>query len=338
MVAPRERAAARRDVRPPRTVSKGPVAHQSGDRQGHLGPDLATRDDHEAAPDGAEPVHGDRHVGVVHADDADVVAVVADRRGDGAARQPETLDETAPDIAVYAVPGDHGDLGDVLAAIGLTLPAPDRQVELEMLGDDLAWDHADDRGGRPAGHAEIVGGDERRLHAVEADRLDCRTRGEQRFVDGATAGDDGGDGAGLEIVEEDDVGAPAGRDHAAVAETEGGGGAQGRGTIDRERRRAAPDEGADHAVEMALLGDVEGIAIVGAKSEERRRLEVKERLQGSEVFRHGALADQNGHALADLLERLLGARRLVVGADAGGKIAVELVSPDERRMAVDMAV
>ena len=74
--------------------------------------------------DRAEPVHRHRHVGVVHADDADVVAVVADRRGDGAALQPETLDEAAPDIAVDAVPRDHGDLDDVLATIGLTLARP----------------------------------------------------------------------------------------------------------------------------------------------------------------------------------------------------------------------
>ena len=143
-----------------------------------------------------------------------------------------------------------------------------------MLGDDLARDDADDRAsagppGTRKSSAETSG-------AFMLSRPIGATAGRAANSASSTGRPPAitcGDGAGLEIVEEDDVGAPAGRDQAAVAETEGGGGAQGGGAIDRERRRAAPDQRADHVVEMALLGDVERIAVVGAKREERRRLD-----------------------------------------------------------------
>ncbi len=64
----------------------------------------------------------------------------------------------------------------------------------------------------------------------------------------------------------------------------------------------------------------------------------QQRRQRVQVLRHRALADQHGHALADLLQRFLGRRGLVVGADAGGEIAVEIESAHERRVAVDMTV
>ena len=44
------------------------------------------------------------------------------------------------------------------------------------------------------------------------------------------------------------------------------------------------------------------------------------------------------HALLQLLAPIGGDGRLVVGADAGGEIAVEVVAADQRRVAVDMAV
>ena len=42
------------------------------------------------------------------------------------------------------------------------------------------------------------------------------------------------------------------------------------GAIGGERRRAELDRGADQEIEMALLGDVERIAVVGAEGDERR--------------------------------------------------------------------
>ena len=97
------------------------------------------------------------------------------------------------------------------------------------------------------------------------------------------------------------------------------GGRERGGAVAGERRAAEADRRADHAVEMALLGDVERVAVVGAEGEEGRGLDREERRQRVQVLGDRALADQHGHALADLLQRLFGARGLVVGADAGGE-------------------
>ena len=69
---------------------------------------------------------------------------------------------------------------------------------------------------------------------------------------------------------DDEIGAPAGRDEAAVPEAEDARGRDGRGAIGGERRRAELDRRADHEIEMALLRDVERIAVVGAEGDERR--------------------------------------------------------------------
>ena len=45
--------------------------------------------------------------------------------------------------------------------------------------------------------------------------------------------------------------------------------------------------------------------------------------EGIEVFRDRSLADEDGHALFQLLARLGGRGRLVIGANAGGEVAVE---------------
>ena len=173
---------------------------------------------------------------------------------------------------------------------------------------------------------------------VAPDRRDRLARREQRLVDDPAGGDHRRDGAGLEVVEEDDVGAPAGRDHAAVGKPERPRRRQRSRAIDRERRAAAGDQHADHVVEVTLLGDVERVAVVGAEREEGRGLDREQAAQRREVLRDRALADQHGHALADLLQRLVGGGGLVVGADAGREVAVEVASAQQRRMAVDVAI
>ena len=106
------------------------------------------------------------------------------------------------------------------------------------------------------------------LTLVKPDRRDRLARREQRLVDDPAGGDHRRDGAGLEVVEEDDVGAPAGCDHAAVGKPERPRRRQRSRAVDRERRAAAGDQRADHVVEVTLLGDVERVAVVGAEREE----------------------------------------------------------------------
>ena len=69
------------------------VAHQAGDRQRQLGPDRAVGGHDKAALERDDAVDRHRHVAVVGADDADVVAVMPDRGGDRAALEAEAVDE-----------------------------------------------------------------------------------------------------------------------------------------------------------------------------------------------------------------------------------------------------
>ena len=88
---------------------------------------------------------------------------------------------------------------------------------------------------------------------------------------------------------------------------------------------------------MPFLADVERVAVVGAEGEEGRGVARDQRDQLVQVLRDRALADQDRHALGEFFARLLGGRRLVVGADAGGEIGVEVDAAQQRRMPVDMA-
>ena len=119
-------------------------------------------------------------------------------------------------------------------------------------------------------NAEIIRRDRSRLDAVEAHGRDGSAAGEEIVIDQAPARDDVATRAALQVVEQHDIGALSRRDHAAVRQSEGLRGGQRCGAVHRERVAAKPDQGADHVVEMALLGDVEGIAVVRAQGHERR--------------------------------------------------------------------
>eukprot|EP01035_Chromulina_nebulosa_P002406 gene2406-3249_t len=80
--------------------------------------------------------------------------------------------------------------------------------------------------------------------------------------------------------------------------------------------RAAGDGGADHEVEMAFLGDIERVAVVGAEREEGREPLCQDRHQRVQVLRYRAFTHQDMHALADLFHGFGGRRAFVVGADA----------------------
>ena len=92
----------------------GLEAHQAGDGKGDLAGDDAVLDDDEAAIDLAQTIGGKRHVILADADDADIVAVMADGGGDRTLLQAEALDEAIGMIAVLAVALDDGDLDDIV--------------------------------------------------------------------------------------------------------------------------------------------------------------------------------------------------------------------------------
>ncbi len=87
---------------------------------------------------------------------------------------------------------------------------------------------------------------------------------------------------------------------------------------------------------MAVLGDVLGLAVVGAEGEAVRAELLDERQERGEVARGGGLADQHPHAGAQALAALLRRVALVVGADAGGGVGLEVLAEDAGRVAVDV--
>ena len=93
-------------------------AHQPRDGQRQFGQNPPPLDHDEPALDLPQPVRRQRHVGVIGAHHRDVVMVVADGRGDGAALQPEALDEARGAVAVHAVPLDHRDLHQIARDVG----------------------------------------------------------------------------------------------------------------------------------------------------------------------------------------------------------------------------
>ena len=142
----------------------------------------------------------------------------------------------------------------------------------------------------------------------------------------------------LQTVDDDEVGAPAGCDEAAVAKTEGACGRNRGGAIDGERLDSRGNRRAYHVVEMTLFGDVERITIVRAERQIGRQPLGDDRHQSIQVLGDGALAHENVHALADLFERFLCACALMVGPNAGREITVQFLAAKQGRMAVDVPI
>ena len=88
---------------------------------------------------------------------------------------------------------------------------------------------------------------------------------------------------------------------------------------------------------MALLGDVERVAVVGAEGDERRIALGDQGAEGVQVLADRTLADQHRHALHELLAAFGQVGHLVVGPDAGAEIAVQPIAAEQRAVAVDRA-
>src|SRR6202020_3450346 len=126
----------------------------------------------------------------------------------------------------------------------------ERQRHWNAVGDDLAGNDADRKRRRPLpSRNKISGLTPPRLDAVAPDRLKRSARGEQSFVHHPPPRHRHRDGTVFKIVDNDEIGAPAGRDKAAVPEPEDARGRNRGGAISGEGRRAKLDRGADEKVE-----------------------------------------------------------------------------------------
>ena len=184
---------------------------------------------------------------------------------------------------------------------------------------------------------EILRLDAARLDARASDRSERAARGEQRVVHHPSGRQHHRHRATVQIVEDREIGAPAGRDQAAVAQAENARGRDRRGAVGGERRRAEFYRRADEKIEMPLLGDVERIAVVGAEGDEGRIALGDDGAERMQVLAHRPFADQHLHALHQLLARFREVGHLVVGAHAGSQIAVEGQAAEQRAVSVDGA-
>lgn len=210
---------------------------------------------------------------------------MGDRGGDRSALQSEPVDEAPPDIAIDAVTGNDRDLREIVGRIGDPHVSVRRNRQPAVLGDDQPGFDADHRQiPFAAGNLEIGRRNRVRLHTVKTDRLDRRPAVEQGRLHNATCGDDRVHRARLEIIDEYDIRAAAGRDHPAIAQPESTGGRPARRAVDMVKRASKRDQRAHHVIEMALLVDVERIAIVRAQAHETRRILVEHLGERAEIL------------------------------------------------------
>ena len=102
------------------------------------------------------------------------------------------------------------------------------------------------------------------------------------------------------------------------------------------RRDACFDRLPHHSVDVAVVDDVVRVAIVGAERDQGRPELLHERDERLQVPRHRRLADQEPDARAKPFAALLECERLVVRADPGCGVRVQLLAVDAGRVAVDV--
>ena len=109
-----------------------------------------------------------------------------------------------------------------------------------------------------------------------------------------------------------------------------------RGHRQRVRGRDAERDGVAHdRVDVPVLRDVLGLAVVGAEGHPVRPELRDERDQRAQVARGGRLADEEPEAGSEALAALLDGERLVVGADPCGGVRLQRVPANARRVPVD---
>ena len=333
-------ASSRSSVSSRSTTSRGRlVRQQPGDRQRQLAAHVAVRVHHDAAADLGEPRDRERHLVVVHARRTTMLCASWATVVANAPRcRPKPRTKPTPTRPVAWWRSTTAILAMSRAGSAVATPCVDRrQLDAregqELLGDDLDHAHRPPR----RRHAQVGQADRRSVHRLaHPDRhLGARERRDGLavedelavLVDAARVERD-------EVVEQHEVGAVAGRDRARVDEPVVQRGVQ-RGEQQRVLGRDALGHGdAAHLVDVALAHEEVGLAVVGAERAALGPELAHERQERLQVARVGGLADQHPGALAALLERLLVGRRLVVRADAGGQVGVEVAPAHARRVAV----
>ena len=251
-------------------VGERRVGEQTGDRERALGEDAQVVDRDDPAAELGQALDREGHVAVGHADDDEVVRVVGDARRERAALQPRAGDEAETDAAGGEVALDDRDLREV---------APGAR---DCLASSTAGSRTSDSVTTWSSTSPIA----RALAAAPRDREVRRRERRRRARTGAPSR--GSRRAGTssigrprlstsrrreahEVGEDEQVGTVAGRDRAVAAQA-----VPERRVVRRHDDRvlgrdAERDRLAHHAVDVACVGDVLRVAVVGAERDAPRR-------------------------------------------------------------------
>ena len=135
IVQPQDAAAVRSDRRRASTNAKFPIAHEASNRERQVGQHPTILDHYDPALQFDQVIDGQGHVRLVVAGHDQIVAVMADTRCDGAVKRAETGDPALADVAVEAMPLEHGELENWLI----------RFTPYQMIGEQREWSCADHR-------------------------------------------------------------------------------------------------------------------------------------------------------------------------------------------------
>ena len=229
---------------------------------------------------------------------------------------------------------DDRQLHEVTRGVRHRVPVHDQRLELERLRHHLVLDQPD----RACRSTLPRDREVRRGDGMHADRLadPLGHLGARHVLDRTAALQHELGHEALEVSEDEEVGDVPGRDGAVPGQAVPLGRMQRRHE-DRVRGLDPERDGvADHPVHVAVVGDVLGIAVVGAEGDPPGAVLRDERKERFEVSRHRRLADQEPHPGAKALAPLLHREGLVVRADPGRRVRLEGLAEDSRRVTVDV--
>ncbi len=225
------------------------------------------------------------HRCIIGSDNTDIVAVMSNRTCGCAACHAEAMDKTAADMTKPPVPFDDSNFQNILFQVDQCLAPGDGKSLHQMFGNDFSRQNTND--GRVAvarRDVESTGCDRFKSDAVQPDRCNSPPAGKGSVVRKYATGKHLFDAASLEIVQQNDIGAFSRCDYAAVLQTECVGRRPAGGPIGIKRTDALCNQAPDHAVEMAFFCNIERVAVVRTKSDERGNIRCQDRSKGFQVL------------------------------------------------------
>jgi hypothetical protein len=240
---------------------------------------------------------------------------------------------------------DAGELEQVAVGIGHHLAVAQGRQRLERLGHHLARQRPQHPHAPPGGGGRDRSARGRRGRAGAR----CRATGRPRATVGAwprrprgpprprrtaapprrpaPVAQDPRHPEGREVVDDEQVGEVAGRDRAAARQPVVAGGVPGAAAHGVHRVDAGADRPPHQHVDGPLGEQVVRQAVVGDEADPVGVARRHERQQRVEVARHRALAHHEEGAGGELLAPLGEAGALVVRADAGGEVGLQVAAP-----------